>query len=343
MKVARLYSFNDIRVEDEPVPEPSEEEALVRVRVSGICSGDAMPWYIEKKAPLVLGHEPSGEIVKLGNRVKGFKVGDRVFVHHHAPCRSCNSCLRGDYVQCPTWKLPGIRPGGIAEYIVVSSNSLREDTLRLPDNLSFEDGVMVEPLGCVVKSFKRSGIKEGDTLVVIGLGVMGMLHIMVGRHFGARRIIGADRVGFRLKRALELGADDVIDVSKAELRAAVMELTEGRGAEVVIVGPNSVEAMKEGLDVVAPGGSVVFFTPARPGETLLIDPNSLYFRDINIVTSYSCGPDDTRMALGLLEKGLVRAKDLITHRFSIEETERAYRIVSKAEESLKVVIDLSSS
>ncbi len=342
MKVARLYSFGDIRVEEEPLPEPSAEEALVRVRASGICSGDVMPWYIEKKAPLVLGHEPAGEIVELGKDAGGFKRGDRVFVHHHAPCMNCSYCRRGDYVQCPSWRLMGIRPGGISEYIVVSALSLKNDTLRLPDSLGFEDGVLVEPLACVVKSMRRSGLKRGDTLLVIGLGVMGMLHVMVAREFGAGFVVGADMVRYRLNRALELGADEVVDVSKESLKEAMERITKGKGAEVVIVGPNSVEAMKQALECVSSGGTVVFFTPARPGEKLSLDPNYIYFRDINIVTSYSCGPDDTREALRLMEKGTVRAESLVTHRFSIEETKRAYDLVAQAGESLKVIIDFCS-
>jgi L-iditol 2-dehydrogenase len=338
MKVARLYSFSDIRIEDEPVPEPAVDEVLVKVRASGICSGDVMPWYIEKKAPLVLGHEPAGEIVEVGSKVEGFKRGDRVFVHHHAPCGSCSYCKRGDFVQCKSWRQTGIRPGGIAEYIVVSGLSLKNDTLRLPPSVSCEDGVLVEPLACVVKSMRRSGIKKGDTVLVIGLGVMGILHIMVAREFGAERIIGADRVPFRLDKAVELGADDVIDVSKQELSEAVYRLTSGKGAEIVIVGPNSVEAMKQGIKSVSAGGTVVLFTPAKPDETLVLDPNFLYFRDINIVTSYSCGPDDTQAALGLIEKEIVQAEKVVTHRFSINDTPTAYKTVARADASLKVII-----
>ncbi len=338
MKVARLYSFDDIKVEEIPVPEPGPGEALMRVRASGICTGDVMPWYIEKKAPLVLGHEPAGEIVKVGMGVDSFKPGDRVFVHHHAPCLGCRFCKRGDYVQCPEWKQMGISPGGIAEYVLVHELTLRNDTLKIPDSLSFEDATLVEPTACVVKSFKRSRIKEGDTVLVIGLGVMGILHVMLARHYGAGYVVGADRVPFRLSMAKRLGADQAIDVSKNTLSDAIMDITGGRGADVVVVGPNSVEAMREGLEAVSAGGTVVFFTPARPHEALTIDPNRLYFKDITITTSYSCGPDDTQEALSLIEKGLVRAVDVVTHRFSIDSTAKAYRLVATAGESLKVLI-----
>lgn len=338
MKVARLYGFNDIRIEEIAVPEIGPGEALVRVMASGICSGDVMPWYIAKKAPLVLGHEPAGEIVKTGKDVKGFTVGERVFVHHHAPCMDCAFCMRGDHVQCPKWKELGIEPGGISEYIRIKENTLKRDTLKLPEGVSYEDATLIEPVACVVKSFRRSRIKRGDTVAILGLGVMGMIHILLARHYGGKRVIGIDRVPFRLKRALELGADMVIDFVKSDVVAEIRDNTEKGGADVVIVGPNAVQAMTEGLRIVAPGGTVVFFTPAKPGEILNIDPNELYFKDITITTSYSCGPDDTKEALGLIERGLIRAKDLVTHRFRIEDTQRAYRVVADAGDSLKTLI-----
>jgi L-iditol 2-dehydrogenase len=339
MKVAKLYSFSDIRVEDIPVPDVGHGEALIKTAACGICSGDVMPWYIEKKAPLVLGHEPSGEIVEIGNDYKGpLKKGDRVAVHHHAPCLSCAYCLRGDYVQCEIWRKTKIFPGGVSEYILVPETNLKNDTLVLPDGVSCDDGTLVEPVACVVKSLKRSNINKGDTVLVIGLGVMGQMHVLLARYFGAGNIIAADKIGFRLKKAAEFGADHVIDVSKQDIIQAVSDLTDGFMAQVVIVGPNSVEAMKTGIRAVANGGTVMFFTPALPGEMLAVDPNELYFRDIRISTSYSCGPDDTREALGFITRGSVTAQKIVTNRFSIEDTEKAYRLTSEAGNSLKSII-----
>ena len=359
MKVAKLYSFNDIRIEDIPVPQIGPRDALIKTRACGICSGDAMPWYIEKKAPLVLGHEPVGEIVELGKELilqnppsppftKGgmgeitdFSVGDRVFVHHHAPClnlKSCRYCKRGDYVQCDTWHNTKIIPGGISEYILIPEINLRNDTLMLPDDMSYEDGTLIEPTACVVKSLKRASIKKGDTILIIGLGVMGQMHILLAREFGAEKIISADMIPFRLNKALEFGADHVIDVSKENMIEGIKKFTNGFMADIVIVGPNSADAMKQGIEAASRGGTVILFTPAKPHEMLTIDPNHLYFRDINIVTSYSCGPDDTKAALNFINKGIVTANKLVTHRFSIDEAERAYRLTVEAKESLKCVI-----
>jgi threonine dehydrogenase-like Zn-dependent dehydrogenase len=421
MKVAKLYSFNDIRIEDIPVPKIGPGDALIKTKASGICSGDVMPWYIEKKTPLVLGHEPAGEIVDLGSSLvrhpSSFSVGDRVFTHHHAPCLTCRYCRRGDHVQCETWKNTKIIPGGISEYILIPEINLKNDTLKLPDNISFEDGTLVEPTACVLKGLKRSGLRfknsspldtphpnplpqgerdvtppslpldkgrskegllspsfdgnpplhfpsldgrgtgEGDkllssfvspsilnisfserTVLVIGLGVMGQLNILIAKRFGAGRIIGADMVQYRLKKAKEFGADDVIDVSEEGLVDSLRRLTDGEMADLVVVGPNSAEAMKDGLHCVGAGGTVLFFTPAKPGEKLTIDPNHLYFNDINIVTSYSCGPAETKEALELIEEGVIKAELLVTHKFPVEKTAEAFKLVAEAKESLKVVI-----
>jgi L-iditol 2-dehydrogenase len=338
MKVARLYSFNDIRIEDMPVPKVGPKDALIKTRASGICSGDVMPWYIEKKAPLVLGHEPAGEIVETGSEVTDFKPGDRVFVHHHAPCFQCRHCRRGDYVQCKTWRETKIIPGGISEYILIPETNLENDTLLLPETLSYEDGTLIEPLACVLKGLKRARIRQGDTVLVIGLGVMGMLNILALKKYGAGRIIGADMVSYRLNKARELGADDVIDASKEDTIEALKDLTSGQMADIVIAGPNSVDALKTGIASVGAGGTVLMFTPVKPEETLTINPNELYFKDISLITSYSCGPSDTADALELMESGAVKASHVITHRFPIEETEKAYRLTAEAKESLKCII-----
>lgn len=342
MKVARLYNFNDIRIEDIPIPEIGPGDALIKTHACGICSGDVMPWYIEKKAPVVIGHEPTGEIVELGSslvtRHSSLSVGDRVFTHHHAPCFTCRFCRRGDYVQCETWKNTKIIPGGISEYILIPRINLENDTLSLPDTLSYEDGTLIEPTACVVKALKRVGIRRGDTVLVIGLGIMGQLNILLAKRYGADRVIGADMIAFRLNKAKELGADEVIDVSKDNLIDALRNLTEGIMADVVVVGPNSADVMKQGIECAGAGGKVLFFTPAKPDEQLTINPNELYFKDINIITSYSCGPTDTADALELIEQGTVRAENLVTHRFPIEKTAEAFRLTSEAKDSLKSVI-----
>lgn len=338
MNVAKLYNFYDIRIEDIPIPEIGPRDALMKTKASGICSGDVMPWYIEKKAPLVLGHEPSGEIVDVGKDVTSFKKGDRVFVHHHAPCFTCRQCKRGDYVQCDTWRRTVIMPGGISEYILIPEINLENDTLNLPDTLSYEEGTLIEPVACVIKALKRAKIRHDDIVLIIGLGVMGMLNGIIAKKYGPAKIVGTDRVDFRLHRALELGFDDVIDISQIDSKKELQNITGRESSEIVIVCPNSIDALKEGLSLTGQGGSLVMFTPVKPDELITVNPNELYFKDINIITSYSCGPTDTADALELLEEGTIKAEKIITHRFPIEKTVDAFRLTAEAKDSLKSII-----
>ncbi|MEW6297007.1 MAG: alcohol dehydrogenase catalytic domain-containing protein [Thermodesulfobacteriota bacterium] len=341
MKVARLYDASDIRFEEEPVPPVGPGELLVKTRACGICSGDIMGWYMKKKAPLVFGHEPAGEVVAVGPGVENFRVGDRVFVHHHAPCFACHACARGEFVQCATWRASRIIPGGMAEYFLVPKENVAGDTLPLPPDLSFADGSLVEPTACVVKSLRRSGLVPGDRVLIIGLGIMGQLHVALARHAGAGTIMGADFVPYRRAKALELGADLALDPAQGSIEEAVKTYTNGRLAEVVIVGPGTIAAMELGLRCAARGGTVVLFTASPPEAALTVSPYSLYFNEIRLVPSYSCGPSDTREALRLIAARVIRAEKFITHRFPFSALHEAYQTAAKAQESLKTVVEFA--
>jgi L-iditol 2-dehydrogenase len=336
MQVARLYDFGDIRVEQSARPEVGPDDILVRASACGICSGDIMPWYIRRKAPLVLGHEPVGVVEEAGAAVRGFRPGERVFVHHHAPCFSCAACRRGEYVQCATWRASKITPGGMAEYFLVSAENQR-DTLRLPDDVADIDGVLVEPAACVVKSIRRSGLKPGETILVIGLGIMGMMHVKLARHQGAGLVIGADLFETRASRAKELGADIGLVVSGDDLAEQILQVTDGAMADVVIVGPGTARALTAGIAAAGTGATVVQFTATPPEEEMLVRPHDLYFNETRLIPSYSCGPDDTREALELVRRGVLNARELVTHRFPLARICEAYDQAQKPD-SLKVVV-----
>jgi L-iditol 2-dehydrogenase len=336
MQVARLYDFGDIRVEEAARPEVGPTDILVRARACGICSGDIMPWYIRRKAGAVLGHEPVGVIEETGAAIRDFKPGERVFVHHHAPCFACAACRRGEYVQCATWRASKIDPGGMSEYFLVSATNQR-DTLKLPDSVSDADGVLVEPAACVVKSLKRSGLKPGESILIVGLGIMGMMHVKMARNLGAGTIIGADLFEQRAARARELGADFGVVVAGDNLVEQVREITNGAMADVVIVGPGSSKAMDSGIAAAAKGGTVVQFTATPPDDELIVRPHDLFFNEIRLVPSYSCGPDDTRIALDLVQRGVLNARELVTHRFALGQIAEAYQTAQKPE-ALKVIV-----
>jgi L-iditol 2-dehydrogenase len=338
MQVARMYDFNHICVERMAIPKIGAGEILVRMEACGICSGELMPWYVRRKVPFVLGHEPVGIVHEIGSEVREFGPGDRVFVHHHAPCLKCKACRQRRYVQCETWKRTKLDPGGMAEFVRVPATNVQHDTLKIPAGLSVDHGIFVEPLGCVVKSLRRANLQSGDTVLVIGAGVMGLLHVQLARYLGAACIIVADSVPLRLQKASRLGAHRVVNVATENLRDTVHKLTGGDLAEIVIVGPGFIAAMQSGLECCAPGGTVLLFAPAPPDALWSISPHDIYFNEISLVPSYSCGPNDTREALKLLSEDVIAVHELITHRFPLSQIEQAFKVAQEPDISLKVAI-----
>ncbi len=339
MRVARLHAWGDVRVEEAPVPVPGPGEALVRVEACGVCGSDALRWYVERKAPAVLGHEPAGVVVAVGAGVETVAVGERVFVHHHAPCTACEECRRGVWSSCATWKRGQLDPGGFAEYARVRAESVARDTLVLPGSLDYDAAVFIEPLATCIRAVKRQGrLEPGDAVLIIGLGAMGQLMVSLARGYGGGPVLGSDFVPERRDRALRRGADVAFDPAAADVAAAVRSAAGGRGADVVVVCPGDGRAIRAGLEAAAPGGRVVCFTPPAPGAPVPLDLSPLYFREVALMHSYSCGPDETREALGLLAAGRVETASLVTHRAGLDGVAAALERAAGKGAALKTII-----
>lgn len=338
MRVARYYSRDDIRLEQMPVPDIGPGEMLVQVRACGLCGSDLLEWYADSKAPSVLGHEPVGFVSRLGEGVKNFALGDRVFVHHHVPCFVCHYCLRGNYSSCRTFGETGIHPGGFAEYIRVPAINVERDVLHLPEGLGFEEATLIEPTACAIRGMNRAGLNRGDTVLIVGAGVSGLLFTQLSRLWGAGLVIASDLVEYRLQAARELGADFAINPRTEDSEAKLRELNDGRGADLVVVTVGSVSVMEDGLGLVGKGGTVLLYAPLAPGATLPVRVHDLLFSEITLVSTYSCGPNETRTALEFIRRGRVRTSGLVTHRFGLEQVGEAIRLAAQADESLKIVI-----
>ena len=309
---------------------------LIRVNACGLCPGEIMDWYMMRKAPVPLGHEPVGEVIDVTDGV-AFRPGDRVFVHHHAPCLACRYCARGDFVHCPTWRPRRLVPGGLATYAIVQPPAVALDAMRVPDELSDDAATFVEPLACVVKSLRRARVRDDDRVLVVGLGVMGLLHLLAVKTLARPGLlVAADRVPERLAVGARL-ADATIDTSDTPLEEGVARLTGDAGADVVIVCPGSVEALEAGRRAVAPGGTLAIFAPTPPGVLWPLSVHDLFFRETTLVPSYSAGPTDTREAMRLLAGGLP-VESLITHRLPLREAARGYALVRSGGAALKVIV-----
>lgn len=342
MRVARLRAWGDVRVEEAPVPRPGPGEIVVRIEACGVCGSDALVWYVERKAAdggVVLGHEPVGTVAAAGPGVERFAPGDRVFVHHHAPCMRCQECRRGLWSSCDTWRATNLEPGGFAQYARVPATNVAHDTLALPGDMDWERGTFIEPLATGLRAVRRNGaLRSHDHLLVIGLGSMGLLMTQLGRALGAAGVIGSDFLEARRRLAAELGADAALDPAAGDIAAAVRERTGGRGADVVIVCPGDERAVRQGLDAAAPGGRVVCFTPFPPDRPLTIDQSTLYFREVQLLQSYSCGPDETRDALRLLRDDAIRTEPLVTHRAGLDGVAEALERAAGKAEGIKTLV-----
>ena len=333
------YNNGDVRLEEMPTPKVGPGELLVRIEASGICGSDVMEWYRIKKAPLVLGHEIAGEIVEVGNGVERYKVGDRVAASHHVPCNTCHYCLGGHHTMCDTLRSTTFDPGGFAEYVRLPAINVDRGVYPLPDEVSYEEATFVEPLACVLRAQRIAGLRPGQSVVVVGSGMTGLLHVHLARALGAGRIIATDITQYRLDAAKRFGADDVIDATE-DVPARVRELNGGRLADNVFVCAGAVSAINQGLQSVDRGGTVLLFAPTDPGITIPVSVTDLFFSGgVTVTSSYAGSPADHMMAVELLRAGSANVGEMISHRLGLEEAGLGFKLVAEAKESMKVIIE----
>jgi L-iditol 2-dehydrogenase len=337
MRQALIEGPERFRVVEAPLPLlQTDHDVLLRTAASGICSGDLMPWYLEKKVGTVLGHEVAGYAVEVGPQVRHVRPGDLVFAHHHAPCLECGACRRGAFVHCPTWQASRLDPGGMAEFFRVPAEIVRTDAFAVT-GLTAEQAMFIEPLGCSVKALGRvpaitNNISPpGLSGAVVGCGVMGLLNLATARAFGVTELTGVEPDAGRRGRAREFGASRAMSPAEAE-----RELL--RAVDFVVIGPGQPEVIRQALAYVRPGGTAVLFTPTPAGVPTVLDLGEMYFREVSLVPSYSCGPNETRVAYWLLRTGRVRPEALVTHRFALDDIQEAYATARRGGPALKVLI-----
>jgi L-iditol 2-dehydrogenase len=339
MRVARWYSNNDIRVEEMPVPQINTGELLVRVEACGICGSDVMEWYRIDRAPLVLGHEIGGVIVEVGEGEERYREGGRITLAHHVPCNACHYCLSGHHTVCDTLRQTNIYPGGLAEYIRVPAINVDRGVFLLPDTISFEEATLIEPLACVLRGLRKTDMRPGDTVLVMGSGITGLLYVQLARALGAERIMATDINEYRLEMAGKFGADTVISAADY-LPERLQQINDGRLADAVIVCTGAESAIGQALKSVDRSGTVLFFAPTGPGVETPFSPNDVFWRnDVTLTTSYAASPADYQEALELIKEGTVNVQSMITHRLPLAETAEGFRLVAEAGESIKVIIE----
>lgn len=349
MKAARLYGIRDLRVEELDDPNPGPGEALIQIHACGVCPSDlraylaARPGNDAQREPRTPGHEWTGIVVALGESadvgpdgvpLPEIKVGDRVVADWRQVCGRCYECRRGVFNYCENLR-HGVR-GGFAGYGVAPLSQLRV----IPDNVSFEEASFTEPLACVMQAHDYTEIRLGSDVVIVGAGPIGLLHMQIARNRGARVIV-SDPLEARLEKARELGAHDVVNASAVDPVARVKELTEGRGANAVIVAVGGAAPISQGLHMAAINGWVNAFAGTYPSADMAVDPNLIHYRQIRFTGSHDFTPHHFSMALKLIQYGMVRVEPLISHRFQLDDVREAFETTANRR-GLKSMVHIAS-
>lgn len=323
MKVAVYHSNSDVRIEERPKPAIGEGEILVRMMASGICGTDLMEWYRIKKGPRVLGHEMAGEIVE--SRSGRFKIGTRVFASHHVPCNACKYCLSGNHTACETLHKGNYEPGGFSEFVRVPRINVENGTYVLPDNISCEEGTMIEPLACVVRAQRIIGVANGQTVLVMGSGVSGLLNIQVAKLKGAK-VIATDISEYRLGKAREFGADEVLDANgMPDVKA-----------DRIVMCTGAMPAFEKAFRCMDRKAVMMLF--AIPNKNIQVPNEDFWRNEVSMVSSYGAAPLDLEESLKLIKDGKVDVKGMITHRLGLGDIQKGFRIAAEGHESLKVIV-----
>lgn len=333
MKVSVWYNNEDIRIEEVPRPKPADKEMLVKVISCGICGSDIVEWYRLPRAPLVQGHEIGAEVVEVGRLVAAFKPGDRVFIAPKVPCMKCAYCKNDHYPVCSNVKER--LPGGFAEYVLVPESLVENGTYRLPDQMTYDQSTFIEPLACVIRAQRLADVRKNQTIMVMGSGMSGLLHVKLAKSKDCR-VIATDINPKKLEFAGKMGADILLNATENVPGQLVAENI--RKADVVLLCTSAMTAVDQAWNCVDKGGVIVFFAVPPPDKKVTIPINYFWTRETRIITSYYCSPPDIEAAINLIETQKIEVDDLITRQLPLQDIAAGFRMVMEGQESLKIII-----
>ncbi len=329
---------NSVVIKDIQDPDIGENDILVKMRACGICGSDLEKVYgrygvVSNR----LGHEPAGEVIDIGDNIKDYKIGDKVFVHHHVPCYTCHYCKHGDHTMCLYYQKSNIEPCGLAEYFLVPEwNIARGGVIKLPDNISFEEAAMIEPLACCIRALEKARILPNDNIAVIGVGPAGIMQLMLSNLYKARTF-ALDINEFRLNFAKSY-VTHTFNVNDNGIVDRIMNLTENIGIDTVFVSTGNPSAFELALKIVRSGGKVILFGVPSKGVSLQLDLNYIFTREIKLLPSLAASDLDTRRAFEIISKRAIDIRKIITHRFRLEDSNKAFEIAHHANNAMKIII-----
>jgi L-iditol 2-dehydrogenase len=340
MKTASVKEPSVISIDETERPALNSGDVLVQMHACGICGSDIEKVFGQYGQPSMrLGHEPAGTIIDVGSDVTEFKKGDRVFTHHHVPCYNCHFCNHGNETMCQKYYETNLSPCGLSEeYVVPEWNVSHGGILKLPDSVTFEEAAMIEPLACCVRAWKKYAYREGDSVAIFGVGPTGMMHVMLAQAKKFSKTFCFDVNNFRLDFAKKFQITDSINSLDDSRKQKILDHTEGRGVDVAIVATSSMKALDDAIDMVRKGGAVMMFGVPSKGAKIDLDMSKIYSKEITLVTSYAASDDDTKEALHLISSGQIDVKQLITHTYPIQDSQKAFEHARSGEHAMKIII-----
>jgi L-iditol 2-dehydrogenase len=340
MKTASVKEPSVISVDETENPQLTSGDILVQMQACGICGSDLEKVFGQYGQPSMrLGHEPSGIILDVGSDVTEFKKGDRVFTHHHVPCYDCHFCNHGNETMCQKYSETNLSPCGLSEeYVVPAWNVSHGGVLKISDSLSYEEAAMIEPLACCVRAWSKFSYQKGDSTAIFGVGPTGMMHVMLACAKKFSKIFCFDVNNFRLDFAKKFHITDSISSMDENRKQKILDNTDGQGVDVAIVATSSLKALGDAIDMTRKGGVVMMFGVPSKGAKLDLDMSKIYSKEITLVTSYAASDSDTKAALHLIESSQIDVKQLITHTYSISDTQKAFDHARTGENAMKIII-----
>ena len=345
MKSAYVKGPANVEIHNTEKPHVDSGDVLVQMRACGVCGSDLEKIYGQYSQPSMrLGHEPAGIISEVGSDIKEFKKGDRVFVHHHVPCYSCHFCLHGNETMCQKYSETNLSPCGLAEeFSVPAWNVAHGGVIKLPDHISFEEASMIEPLACCIRAWQKIKYKKEDSIVILGAGPTGMMHVMLSKIYGMKEIFCFDINEFRLNFARKLGITEAFHSTDSSALPKILSKTDNRGVDVAIVATGNLNAIIQSIDFVRKGGTIMLFGVPSKDAKFPLDVSKIYSKEITITPSYAASENDTKEAFELIKEKKIEIKKLITHRFDLSESAKALEYAHQGNDSMKIIVTNSET
>ena len=341
MKAAVVKSNSNIEIKNIEKQSVGPGDILVKMRACGICGSDVEKVFGKYGQPSMrLGHEPAGTIMEVGSEISNFSVGDRVFTHHHVACYSddCHECNHGNETMCKKYYESNLEPCGLAdEYIVPEWNVKHGGVLKIPDSMSFEDAAMIEPLACCIRAWNKFTHKNNDSIAVLGIGPTGIMHALLAKIYGFEKIFCLDFNEFRLDFAKKFEAI-AINSGNTNALEQIKSETANQGVDVVIVATSSLNALKDAVNFVRKGGTIVMFGVPSKGAIIDLDMSEIYSKGITIVNSYAASDFDTKEALEKISNKQINVSQLITHKYNLQECQEAFVHAKSGDNAMKIII-----